>query len=110
MWTMAIGFSGSKGTGFALALFALASVAGTCASLYAMVVAYLAGSSAQASIDGCPAADPMALARASMAELGRTTDAAAQEAVIDVDESTVVVADAAPKPGCLHEGVVGGEV
>lgn len=97
---MAFGSGNSKGGGLALALFALASVAGTCASLYAMVVAYLAGSSAQASIDGCPVADPLSLARASMAELGATA-AASQEgaSIIDIDESSVVVADAGDARG-----------
>ena len=89
---------GSKGggsaTGITVALLALAGLAGTCASLYAMVVAYLAGSSAQAAIDGCPAADPMSLARASMVELGQSVGPQEADVVINVDESDVVVADA----------------
>ena len=93
---MAFGKSGgSTATGISILLLALAGVAGTCASLYAMVVAYLAGSSAQAAIDGCPAADPMSLARASMAELGQTVGQDFEETVITVDDEAVVVADAA---------------
>lgn len=86
---------GSAAAGISVVLLALAGVAGTCASLYAMVVAYLAGSSAQAAIDGCPAADPMSLARASMAELGQTVGQDPVDSVIDVDDDAVVVADVA---------------
>lgn len=93
--SMAFGSGSSKGSGLALALFALASVAGTCASLYAIVVAYLAGSSAQAYIDDCPAADPLSLARASMSELSSSV-ASSGDGVISVDDSAVVVADANP--------------
>lgn len=86
---------GNAAAGISVVLLALAGVAGTCASLYAMVVAYLAGSSAQAAIDGCPAADPMSLARASMAELGQTVGQDPVDSVIDVDDDAVVVADVA---------------
>ena len=92
---------GGAATGIGIILLALAGVAGTCASLYAMVVASLAGSSAQAAIDGCPAADPMSLARASMAELGQTVGEGQGESVIDVDEDAVVVADAKPEEARL---------
>lgn len=84
---------GGSAAGLSILLLALAGLAGTCASLYAMIVAYLAGSSAQASIDGCPAADPMSLARASMAELGQSVAAQQDSGVIDVDEAAVHVKD-----------------
>lgn len=91
---MAFGNKGAgSAAGLSILLLALAGLAGTCASLYAMVVAYLAGSSAQASIDGCPAADPMSLARASMAELGQTVGASQESSVIDVDDASVHVKD-----------------
>ena len=86
---------GGLATGATVLVLALAGLAGTAASLYAMVLAYLAGSSAQAAIDGCPVADPMSLARASMDEVVKSTGAAAAtDTVINVDESTVTVNDA----------------
>ncbi|MGN0073489.1 MAG: hypothetical protein ACI36W_06840 [Coriobacteriales bacterium] len=92
---------GGISTGAAIIIFALAGLAGTAASLYAMVIAYLAGSSAQAAIDGTSPADPQALAMASMAELGQSVAEQAEgPSVIQVDESSVVVA---------NHGATGGE-
>ncbi|MGN0039123.1 MAG: hypothetical protein ACI36Y_08350 [Coriobacteriales bacterium] len=96
---MAVG-KGGISTGAAIIVFALAGLAGTAASLYAMVLAYLAGSSAQAAIDGTSPADPQALAMASMAELGQSVaERADGPSVIQVDESSVVVADHRPQGG-----------
>lgn len=75
-------------------IFSLAGLAGTAASLYAMVVAYLAGSQAQASIDGTAPADPVALARASMNNLASAVTAADQDDVINVAEDKVHVRNA----------------
>lgn len=95
------------GTGIApFVLFALAGLAGTAASLYAMVIAYLAGSTAQASIDGTAPADPIALARASMSELAGSVGAAPESGVINVDEDDVHVRDAQGAPLELVQGEV----
>lgn len=95
------------GTGLApFIFFALAGLAGTAASLYAMVIAYLAGSTAQASIDGTTPADPVALARASMNELANGAGAAAEESVITVDDDSVHVSDAHDNPRELVQGEV----
>ncbi|MGN0078030.1 MAG: hypothetical protein ACI36V_04495 [Coriobacteriales bacterium] len=97
---MALGRGSGISTGAAILVFALAGLAGTAASLYAMVIAYLAGSSAQAAIDGTSPADPQALAMASMAELGETVAAQGQRApVIEIDENSVVVEDHEPRGG-----------
>lgn len=97
---MALGRGSGISTGAAIIVFALAGLAGTAASLYAMVLAYLAGSSAQAAIDGTSPADPQALALASMAELGQSmAEQADGPSVIQVDEASVVVADHDPRGG-----------
>lgn len=94
---MAIRKNGSgPSSGFIALIFALAGLAGTAASLYAMVLAYLAGSSAQANIDGCPQADPLSLARSSMEELARNSGAPVPaDDVITVNEEEVEVRNAA---------------
>ena len=97
---MALGRGSGISTGAAIIVFALAGLAGTVASLYAMVLAYLAGSSAQAAIDGTSPADPQALALASMAELGQSmAEQSDGPSVIQVDEASVVVADHDPRGG-----------
>lgn len=98
---MALGKNGGGvSTGVALVLLVAAGLAGTAASLYAMVVAYLAGSSAQAAIDGTSPADPQSLAVASMAELGAQAAAKNEEpSVIEIDESAVIIADHNPQGG-----------
>lgn len=94
---MAIRKSGAGlSSGVVALIFAIAGLAGTAASLYAMVLAYLAGSSAQANIDGCPQADPLSLARSSMEELARNSGVArSDDDVINVCEEEVEVRDAA---------------
>lgn len=71
-----------------------------------MVIAYLAGSTAQASIDGTTPADPVALARASMNELANGVGATAEEGVINVDDDNVHVSDAQGNPKELVQGEV----
>ena len=84
--------NGIVSTAAGAALLVAAGVCGLAATVYAVVVAYVAGSEAQASIDGCTPADPMSLARASMEQLAMATGASPSNAdVINVDETDVSV-------------------
>ena len=86
---------GIIGTAIGTACIVAAGVCGLAATMYALVVAYVAGSEAQAAIDGCAPADPSVLAQVSMSQLASAAYTEGANAstggVIDIDDADVSV-------------------